>query len=443
MRDRRTWVAFISLIVALVVALTIPHEGQRLVVTQSFPATTCPSNPSQASTVATLPSSKIAVRLIAPKKSIKLTTASVYNYQIGSPLLIDSTPLTTISSSHTGSWNAEVLCAVGMPDEWFIGGSGSLTSQGYFDIVNSGLSDSMVDIYPYTSKAALPVTSVVIKANSEKQVGLDALAPGEDSVAFHVVTRSGRSTTFLFDQRKKGLSSLGGEFVEPTASPSSVVVIPGLINATAHSFNGLTNTLRLLVPGNVDANLHVVVHASDGSFAPSGLDQFHVSHGTVTDIPLSNIIAASPYSLVIQSDQPVLASVNSHTSSDLAWSTAALPISRLTMNLGANLGNAQPTFAFVSPSGSVSGVIQWKGVGGKSGTVTLAGSDVVVWRPKVTLTRVTITATGGAGSSNPSTSTYGALITIGGGISYLPLNQGAALESARTPVVDARVITHQ
>lgn len=441
MRDRRTWIAFLSLIAALVVALTVPHKEAKMTLSQSFPATTCPSDPSQATTTATLPSSKIAVREIAPKKSINLRTASVYNYQIGAPLLIDSSPLTTFSSSHTGSWNAQVLCAVGMPDEWFIGGSGSLTSQGYFDIVNSGLSDSMVDIYPYTSKAALPVTSVVIKANSEKEVGLDALAPGEDSVAFHVVTRSGRSTTFLFDQRKKGLSSLGGEFVEPTSSPSSLVVLPGIVNSTSRTFSSLTNTLRLLVPGNVDANLHVVIHASDGSFAPSGLDQFHVAHGFAKDISLSNIIAASPYSVVIQSDQPVLASINSHTSSDLAWSTSALPISQLTMNLGANLGNAQPTFAFISPSGSVSVVIQWKGIGGKSGTLRLAGSDVALWRPTTSLTRVTFTSAGRL--STPTNATYGAMISIGGGISYLPLNQGAALESARTPVVDARVITHQ
>ena len=441
MRDRRTWIAFLSLIAALVVALTVPHNEAKMTLSQSFPATTCPSDPSQATTTATLPSSKIAVREIAPKKSITLRTASVYNYQIGAPLLIDSSPLTTISSAHTGSWNAEVLCAVGTPDEWFIGGSGSLTSQGYFDIVNSGLSDSMVDIYPYTSKAALPVTSVVIKANSEKEVGLDALAPSEDSVAFHVLTRSGRSTTFLFDQRKKGLSSLGGEFVEPTSSPSSLVVLPGIINSTSRTYGSLTNTLRLLVPGSVDANLHVVIHASDGSFAPSGLDQFHLAHGVVKDISLSNIIAASPYSVVIQSDQPVLASINSHTSSDLAWSTSALPISQLTMNFGANLGNAQPTFAFISPSGSVSVVIQWKGIGGKSGTVRLAGSDIALWRPTTSLTRVTFTSAGG--SSTPTNATYGAMISIGGGISYLPLNQGAALESARTPVVDARVITHQ
>ena len=57
--------------------------------------------------------------------------------------------------------------------------------------------------------------------------------PGEEAVAVHVATRSGRVTSFLYDQRKKGLSSLGSDFVSSTSSPSTRLVIPTVLQSSS------------------------------------------------------------------------------------------------------------------------------------------------------------------------------------------------------------------
>jgi hypothetical protein len=109
------------------------------------------------------------------------------------PLIVDSNPGSSlVFSSLASAGVAAVACSAGNPDEWFIGGSGGLTSKGQLSLVNSGLGERVVEIHPFTSKQPLAKVSVKVKANSSSTLALDALAPGEDSMAIHVVTRTGR-----------------------------------------------------------------------------------------------------------------------------------------------------------------------------------------------------------------------------------------------------------
>ena len=428
----------LALVLASILATTLtPKIGTAIKLVQNFPATACPGNLSDGSATAVLANAKVKVRSI-PSKSNALTKAGSSNILVKNPLLVDGDPLSAISVIRGKSpWLATAVCAISNGDAWFVGGSGSLTSKGAFDIVNSGLSVSVVDLLVFTSKGPAPLASVTVAPNSQKRIFLDALAPGEDSVAIHAITRSGRVSTFFFDERRKGLRSLGADFVSPGARPQNHVVIPAISNIVVGKGKHATQTLRILAPGNIDATVKATVISSDGSFAPVGLDGFSVTRGQVTDINFSPVISAGIYSLVLDSDQPIVAAVQSTTGAfgtkDFSWSSSANPLTSVSMNFGGLTPSVQFT------GGNIAVQISWIAVGGKSGTQTVTGSDSATWIPKTGLIRASFT-----NLANSTKATYGSVIFQGsGGLSHLLLAPGAVLESASVPVPDAGVIARR
>ena len=428
----------LGLVTVSILATTFtPKIGSAIKLVQNFPATACPGNLSDGSATAVLANAKVKVRSI-PSKSNSLTKAGSSNILVKNPLLVDGDPLSAISVIRGRSpWLATAVCAISNGDSWFVGGSGSLTSKGALDIVNSGLSVSVVDLFVFTSKGPAPLSSVTIPPNSEKRIFLDALAPGEDSVAIHAITRSGRVSTFMFDERRKGLRSLGADFVSAGARPANHVVIPAVSNIVVAKGKHATQTLRILAPGNIDATVKATVVSSDGAFSPVGLDGFSVTRGTVTDINFSPVIAAGIYSLVLESDQPIVAAVQSNSTAsgtpDFSWSSSANPLTSVSMNFGGLTPTAQFT------GGNIAVQISWITINGKSGSQTISGTDSATWTPKMGLIRATFNNLAGADKN-----TYGSIIFQGsGGLSHLLLAPGAILESASVPVPDAGVIARR
>ena len=163
---------------------------------------------------------------------------------------------------------------------------------------------------------------------------------------FAVKTKSGRVSSFLFDERKKGLKSLGADFVAPVAAATKQVkisAISGFTGKLISSKNSVTHTLRLLVPASIDANVDVTINSNDGNFVPVGLSELEVKGQRVLDIPLTFAPINQPFSVIIDSDQPILASVLSNftygKSSEIAWATGTDPLS----NWSVNLTGSKPT----------------------------------------------------------------------------------------------------
>jgi hypothetical protein len=386
--------------------------------------------------VAYLPSSSLPVRTIK-SGSNKLKSPKVYSYLLNKATLLDSSPSTTLINSFSANATALTLCTSGIADEWFVGASGALPSQSELHIVNSGLSESTVDLFLFTSTAALPVTSIKIPANSEKVVSVDALAPGESSVVIHAITRSGRVTTFLYEHRQKGLQSLGSEYINPSATPSKTLVIPAVTNNLGKA-RKVNQVLRILAPGKVDANVTVNIVAADGTFIPYGLENRNIGHEKTIDIPLKDLATKSIFSVNISADQPVVASVFTSsalpTGNDFAWATAAsaLPASGITMNLG----GLNPAFIFSGESINVE--ISWTAIGGKTGHQRISGNGFAAWASKTPLARVQIT-------TDQERNYGGMALALKGrpGISYLALTSGAALESSSVPLPNARTINRE
>jgi hypothetical protein len=352
-------------------------------------------------------------------------------------VLVEGNAGTAITFANN-AWKSVVPCSVSNGMQWFVGGSGALTSKSFLYIVNSGFSESVVDLEIFTPNGALEPRSVSIPQNSTKKLSVDSLIPGEDIIVIGVKTISGRVSSYLFDERKKGLKSLGADFIAPIGSSSKKVTISaisGLTGKLVSQSNSASHSMRLLVPGKIDANISVTINSNDGNFVPIGLAELNIKSQRVLNIPLTFAPTNQAFSIIIDSDQPLLASVLSTftygKSSEIAWATSADDLAKWSVNLT----GSRPTLTFSGKKINVA--ISATGTNGKKITKIVTGSNFAIWRPPVGLNRLQITANNKGISGGviflPEVGSIGS--------SYIPMNNGANLETASEPIADASVIT--
>ena len=414
-----------------------PTKSEQVKVISTYPATVCPALGNKVPSVASLTNSKIQRRLI---NGISKTLNSGKNSLIAlnnDALLVEGNPGTALTFVNSG-WKSVVPCSVSNGEQWFAGGSGALTSKSFLYIINSGFSDSSVELQIYTPNGLIEPKSVVIPQNSTKKISIDTLVPGEDSIVIGVKTLSGRVSSYLLDERKKGLKSLGADFVSPVATANKKVTIAGISGLTGKQIsnvNSVAHTLRLLIPGTIDANIDVTINSNDGNFIPEGLAQFNIKNQKVLDIPLTFAPINQPFSLIIDSDQPVLASVlsefNYDKSKEIAWATGADELHKWSVNLS----GSKPVLSFSGNKINVQ--ISATTINGKKIDKKITGTDFLVWKAPTGLNRLQITANGKGISGGviffPEVGSIGS--------SYIPMNNGANLETASEPVSDASVIS--
>jgi hypothetical protein len=432
-------------VVALCLALLIlagfsyfaPERSEQVKLTSSYPATVCPAIGNKVSSIAALTNSKVNRRSIdGTSKRLNPGKSSAIALK-DNAILVEGNPGTSLTFANSG-WKAVVPCSISNGEQWFVGGSGALTSKSYLFIINSGFSESTVDIEIFTPNGPLEPKSVSIGQNSTKKISIDSLVPGEESIAIAVKTKSGRVSSYLFDERKKGLKSLGADFVSPVTIARKAVTIPaitGLSGKLASSANSVSHILRLLVPATIDANVDVTINSNDGNFIPVGLSQLDVKSQKVLDIPLTFTKIDQTFSVIINSDQPILASVLSSftygKNSEIAWATGGDELKKWSVNLT----GSRPALNFVGDRINVE--ISATGTNGKKIVKKLTGSNFATWRVPVGLNRLEVSASQDGIS--------GGVIFLpeveGFGSSYIPMNNGANLETAAEPISDAKVIS--
>ena len=431
----------IALILALFVLATAtyfaPEKSDQVKLTFTYPATVCPAIGNKVSSIAALTNSKVNRRLVDGRSKILKPGKSSVIALSKEAVLVEGNAGTAITFANNG-WKSVVPCTVSNGTQWFVGGSGALISKSYLYIVNSGFSESLVDLEVFTPNGALEPKIVSIPQNSTKKLSVDSLVPGEDVIVIGVKTQSGRVSSYLFDERKKGLRSLGADFIAPIGSSSKKVTISaisGLTGKLVTQSNSVSHAMRVLVPGKIDANVSVTINSNDGNFVPVGLAEVKVKSQRVLNIPLTFAPTNQAFSIIIDSDQPLLASVlsifNYGKSSEIAWATAADDLAKWSVNLT----GSRPTLTFSGKKINVS--ISATGINGEKITKTITGSNFATWRPTVGLNRLQITA-------NKKGISGGVIfLPDAGGIgsSYIPMNNGANLETASEPIADASVIT--
>ena len=432
-------IVLFPLVLILLVSLSYyaPTQSEQVKVISTYPATVCPAVGNKVPSVASLTNSKIQRRLInGISKTLNAGKKSLIALN-NDALLVEGNPGTALTFVNNG-WKSVVPCSVSNGEQWFAGGSGALTSKSFLYIVNSGFSDSSVELQIYTPNGLIEPKTVVITQNSTKKISVDTLVPGEDKIVIGVKTLSGRVSSYLLDERKKGLKSLGADFVAPVANANRKVTIAGisgLVGKQISNNNSVAHTLRLLIPGTIDANIDVTINSNDGNFIPEGLAQFNIKNQRVLDIPLTFAPVNQPFSLIIDSDQPVLASVLSEftfgKSKEIAWATGADELSKWSVNFS----GSKPVLSFSGNKINVQ--IFATTINGKKIDKKITGTDFLVWKAPSGLNRLQITANGkgiaGGVIFFPEVGSIGS--------SYIPMNNGANLETASEPISDASVIS--
>ncbi len=424
------------LIVAAVIATLALSNLTSVSITQSefsenYPPVVCPATPSGESSAISVPSTQTGSRVLGKKSVIFKPTRTLRLTQSSSPTILETKNMTSpVWQIKKGVWAGATICSAPSTSQWFVGGAADITSKGKLILINSGLSEAIIDVEIWSESGIRPPKVVTLKANSSVVQPLDSLDPGAKRIALHVAPRSGRVNAFLVDERGRGLKSLGGDMVNASPDPTKVVVIPAIPHMK-QSGKVLGHTLRVIAPGDVDARISVELISTKGSFVPVGFDDRAIKAGIVTEIALNPQLIPSTFALRISSDRPIAASVYSSTyaqaKSDFVWSTSTEEMTEYSLAVS----GLAPTLVFSGERISISISILYTNKKEKKFTVT--GEGIATFKvPEnartISFTKVSDKTVGGA------------LISTQSGYGYLPLIPGSELTRVLLPSANIRVL---
>ena len=456
-------VGFILFVVAsFLVTLLFSRQVTTSRIIQNFSPTACPTSANSGVVTAVLPSKKVQIHdVLASKKVLKYRDAGSISHQIGnSPLLVSGNSGTTFAiQTKSSTWTGATICTAGISDSWFVGGSADITSQSYLSLVNSGLSDAVIDITAYSEKGLIAKLSYSVRQSSQKDIRLDSIAPGSSAIALHLITRSGRITSYLFDERKKGLRTYGGDYVNAQSFSSPTLFIAGIpvntsqkakapssstsvkkkIKTTTNSMS-VKHILRIMNAGDIKTTATVQVSNSQSVITPIGLNAISLSPGIVREISLDGDLGDGSFGVKISADQNLVASVytyfESKSAREFLWSTPSQSADELASGpITLNLGGLEPTLTLVSDNIDV--VISWTDVKGKVLSKTFHESDFLQWQIPANTRQLAITRTPRGASLSGGALTW----QSSSGIAFLPLKSGSILDTAAKPISNAATIS--
>jgi hypothetical protein len=407
------FIAFIATAIVIASALNVAVTKKGF--SENYPAVVCPPTlPGLASQIS-LSSKKTQFQRLQ-NRSTKTEAVKVLRLPVMKDSLLFNSEGTTpvVWQSRTGSWAGGALCSGPASSQWFVGASADITTKGRLIIVNSGLSDAVVDLNVFTENGKQPLRTLNVPSKNYLVIAVDSLAPGDKTLTVNVLPRSGRINSFVIDEQGKGLRALGGDFVNPINTPSRSLVIPAIPNQGKRPGQGAApaHVLRLLTPGEVDASVTVELLSADGVFIPVGLNSRAVSAGVVTEFTFSPKISSSAFAVKITSTEPVVAAVESSVVSggrrDFVWSTPAPELTEFTMAVT----GLSPLVVFAGSEINVA--VEVTLVNGKVSRNAIKGSDIATWRVPASARSFTITKVG--------EQTYaGALVSSVNGYGYFPI----------------------
>ena len=426
------FIAFIA--AAVTIASVVNVAVTKKTFSESYPAVVCPPTlPGLASQIS-LSSKKIQFQRLQTR-STKTTAVKVLRLPVSKDSLVfnseGSTPV--VWQSRSGSWAGGTLCSGPVSSQWFVGASADITTKGRLIVVNSGLSDAVVDLKVFTENGKQPVRSLDVPSRKYLVIPVDSLAPGDKTLTVNVLPRSGRINSFMIDEQGKGLRALGGDLINPISAPSKVLMIPAVPNQKKKQGQNPASkhVLRVLTPGEVDANVSVELISADGVFIPVGLNSRSISAGQVTEFSFSPKISSKVFAMKITATEPVVAAIESSVVSggkkDFTWSTPAPELSPFTM---AVTGLA-PLIAFAGDEINVA--IDVTLANGKVLRKTIKGTDIARWSVPAEARSFSITKVG-------KQTFAGALVTSVNGYGYFPIAPGSVLTRIEAPESNIRIL---
>jgi len=431
MRFKRPLILIAAVTATLALSNLTPVSVTQSDISENYPPVVCPATPSGESSAISVPSTQTGSRVLGKKTTIFKPTRTLRLMQSSSPTILDTKNMTSpVWQIKKGVWAGATICSAPSTSQWFVGGAADVTSKGKLILINSGLSEAIIDVEVWSESGIRPSKVITLKANSSVVQNLDSLDPGAKRIALHIAPRSGRVNAFLVDERGRGLRSLGGDMVNATPDPSRVIVIPAIPHMK-RSGKALGHTLRIIAPGEVDARISVELISTKGSFIPVGFDDRVIKAGIVTEIALNPQLVPTTFALKISSDRPVVGSVYSSTyaesKSDFVWSTSTAPMKEYSLAVS----GLAPTLVFSGEKVSISISVLYTNKKEKKFTVT--GEGIATFKVPDNARTINFTKV--------SKKTYGgALISTQSGYGYFPLVPGSELTRVLLPSANIRVL---
>ena len=426
----------IGLLAALVSALCIGGLLSVAVTTksysESYPAVVCPPTIAGLSSQISLASKKTPFQRLQ-NRTTKTAPVKVFRLPVNKDSLVFNSEGVTpvVWQSKTSSWAGGALCTGPATSQWFVGGTADVTTRGRLIVVNSGLSDAIVDVQSFTENGKQPLRTITVVSKNFLVIPIDSLAPGDKNLTVHVAPRSGRINAFMIDEQSKGLSALGGDLVNSALGASKSVVIPAIPHQVVKNSKALAHTLRILTPGDVDASVTAEVLSADGVFVPVGLTSRSISAGTVTELQFTPKISSPVMAIRLTSTEPIVAAIKSTVTAlgrkDFVWSTSAQPLVPMTIAIS----GLNPLISFTGESINVSLDVTLNN--GKVVRKSIKGADIATWRAPEAARSITITKVG------PETFA-GALVSSINGYGYFPFAPGSVLTKIELPESNIRVL---
>lgn len=431
MKETRAAIALLLFIISLHVAHLLPQNNSTSEITQSYIATACPGSISGARSTALLPDKRELLREISrPQAELRQNRQGSYPVERGA-LLVEGSPVNTLEiQSRSGKWTAATNCTLSNKTSWFVGGTANVTSQSKLILINSGLSDAIVDITSFSENGPTATVPVTVKPSSEKVIRVDSLDPGANKIILKVETRSGRVISYLLDERVRGLNNLGADFVFPISKPEEVLNIAA-IPIKYGSVKNVKHTLRIMTTGKVDATASVEIISPEGVFIPVGFGNISLRSQVAKELDLSDIdLGGKTFGVKVTGTQPIVAGVFASTKvgsiSDFMWSAPSPSFGTVAMNLY----GLEPTISFIGEKILVN--VNWRTNRGKELSKTLIGDEVLNWKVPNGVRLITISNQSGVKAAMNWLSRDG--------VTHLPLAPSTDIESATKPIADIAVI---
>lgn len=236
---------------------------------------------------------------------------------------------------------AAAECTQPSSDSWLLGGATTVGRTTLLTLANPGTVVSTVEIEIFTADGLVQApgtTGIVVPARGQRVLSLAGFAPDAASLAVHVTSRGGPIAVTLQESIVRGIEASGVDIIGPTAAPSVINVIPGVVIAGAEALSGrlgeegfedLATALRVFVPGEGPAQATVRIVPEDPGLTGASFE-LTLDPGVVTDIPIEGLTDGA-YSVQVESSVAISAVVRASTvaaqksgstpagASDVAW----------------------------------------------------------------------------------------------------------------------------
>ncbi|GLI26073.1 hypothetical protein ARHIZOSPH14_03150 [Agromyces rhizosphaerae] len=231
---------------------------------------------------------------------------------------------------------AASACVEPAAEAWLVGGAVSVGRTSVVSLVNVGdvAATVRLDVHSELGLLETAATNLVVAPGTQRLVALAGIAPDARSPVVHVVSTGGRIAATLQQSIVRGLDPDGVEIVGPGELPATELVIAGVARGVETEADpdhaaedDVATIVRLLAPGDDDAEAVVAFHDADGgTLAQAGVT---LRAGLVADVPVP-AVGAARVDVRVSSDVPVVAAARSTAGdpdgdggSDFAWYPAA------------------------------------------------------------------------------------------------------------------------